>query len=492
MNLYSNKQRWKIVLFIIALVIAGGFLYLNSYFTSKLRTEKERDLEKWSQTIRKKADLVKLTNQTFEEKKKDEQWKAELWVRATEELQKDLNDYSLSTDIRESVSIPLIMVDESNNYSGSFNLNVSDTSAGFQDSVNKYIVEWPKINPPLELDISGFKLKILYDYSDTYYQLSRKRDSLINSFNDDLSSNTGLVPFVFVNAKSNELLATNISDLDNLELKIESFKAENEPISINLGGNNSGLIYHDKDPLLTQIKYFPYIQIGIISLFILIGYLLFSTFRKAEQNQVWAGMAKETAHQLGTPLSSLMAWIEMMKAQGVDENMVNEMNKDVDRLHTITERFSKIGSETKLEVQNVSDVIIHSANYLQSRVSKNVEFVLPKPGDINAKMNQPLFEWVMENLTKNAVDAMEGKGKIIYSITQNESEVFIDIKDSGKGIPSGKLKTVFEPGYSTKQRGWGLGLSLAKRIIENYHNGKIFVLESAENMGTTFRIILNQ
>jgi len=270
------------------------------------------------------------------------------------------------------------------------------------------------------------------------------------------------------------------------------FQAANQPIRIDLGGGEIGYIYHDVDPLQQQLLFYPYIQLGIIGLFILIGYLLFSTFRRAEQNQVWAGMAKETAHQLGTPLSSLMAWMELLKEQGVDIKTVQEMNKDVRRLETITERFSKIGSETQLTEANVVEVINSITEYLRNRISTKVVFNLPDQNNITAQMNAPLFEWVVENITKNAVDSMGGKGAITFMVSATASQVQIDISDTGKGIPTGKLKTVFEPGFTTKKRGWGLGLSLAKRIIENYHHGKIFVANSELNKGTTFRILLNQ
>jgi signal transduction histidine kinase len=244
--------------------------------------------------------------------------------------------------------------------------------------------------------------------------------------------------------------------------------------------------------LLTQLKYYPYFQFGIIGLFLIIAYYLFSTSRKVEQNQVWVGMAKETAHQLGTPLSSLMAWVEYLKLKNVDENTITELSKDITRLETITERFSKIGSMPKLENENVIEVLNQTLEYLKVRISKNVTIELKSEStDLLAKLNPSLFSWVLENLIKNAVDAMKGDGKITVSVTDQSQFVYIDVADTGTGIPRSKQKTIFEPGFTTKQRGWGLGLSLAKRIIENYHSGKIFVKQS-DAMGTTFRIVLNK
>ncbi|MBT5403416.1 MAG: HAMP domain-containing histidine kinase [Crocinitomicaceae bacterium] len=497
MNLYSKKLNWKIALALLAFLITGGFLWYSSYISGLTRFRNEQELEKWSLTIVKQAEVVKLTNQTFEQLKTEEQRKAKIWVRATKEFENDLPDYALSTELRDSIKIPLIMLDEHSNYASSFNLSIDENAKGFKDSIAKYIIAWQTLNEPLHLTISGFNYQIIYNNSNKYYALTKKRDSLINSFNEDLSANTGLVPFIFVDSATNNLLATNIKET-NLEInsrpidKMKIFQAANQPIRIDLGGGEIGYIYHDVDPLQQQLLFYPYIQLGIIGLFILIGYLLFSTFRRAEQNQVWAGMAKETAHQLGTPLSSLMAWMELLKEQGVDIKTVQEMNKDVRRLETITERFSKIGSETQLTEANVVEVINSITEYLRNRISTKVVFNLPDQNNITAQMNAPLFEWVVENITKNAVDSMGGKGAITFMVSATASQVQIDISDTGKGIPTGKLKTVFEPGFTTKKRGWGLGLSLAKRIIENYHHGKIFVANSELNKGTTFRILLNQ
>jgi signal transduction histidine kinase len=228
----------------------------------------------------------------------------------------------------------------------------------------------------------------------------------------------------------------------------------------------------------------------IIGLFLTVAYLLFSVARKAEQNQVWVGLAKETAHQLGTPLSSIMAWVEILRMQDVGEETI----VDVDRLQTVAERCSKIGSQTTLTKMNITELIYSSIAYLKTRTSQNVRYYILTPSEVNiyAPINQQLFEWVIENLCKNAVDAMEGKGSITINITEDHQTVSLDITDTGKGIPKSKFKTIFNPGYTSKQRGWGLGLSLSERIITNYHSGKIFVKSSTLDKGTTFRIILKK
>jgi signal transduction histidine kinase len=268
--------------------------------------------------------------------------------------------------------------------------------------------------------------------------------------------------------------------------------SENDKIEVELNDDIKGEIYYFESQTLKQLRFYPWIQLGIIILFLIIAYFLFSTFRKAEQNQVWAGMAKETAHQLGTPLSSLMAWVEIIKADGVPESSIVEMNKDIKRLETITDRFSKIGSKAKTKPQDVVDLISKSLEYLQSRVSRKVVLSLTGEKEAIAKLNEPLFEWVIENLTKNAVDAIQGEGSVVFDVSSSGEKVFIDVTDTGKGVPLNRQKSIFNPGYTTKERGWGLGLSLVKRIVEEQLEGKIFVKTSELNKGTTFRIIVNK
>lgn len=279
-----------------------------------------------------------------------------------------------------------------------------------------------------------------------------------------------------------------------LEEQLAIMKKENEAIEVAIGDDNFQYIHFKNSTLLTQLKYFPYIQLGVITLFILVSYFAFSTSRKAEQNQVWMGLAKETAHQLGTPLSSIMAWLEVLRTKSVDESTLIEFEKDVKRLETITERFSKIGSIPKLDPTNISQILEEAVNYISSRVSKKVEFNMDyeELRDVMVPLNKSLFEWVIENLCKNAVDAMNGAGKITISVSDQTQFVYIDIRDTGKGMAKSMFKTVFEPGFTTKKRGWGLGLSLCKRIIENYHGGKIFVKGSEVDKGTTFRVVLKK
>jgi len=277
-----------------------------------------------------------------------------------------------------------------------------------------------------------------------------------------------------------------------LQKRLQIMKEQHQPIVIEYDAGHKNYVYYEDSNLLTKLVYYPYILIIVFSFFIGLAYYGFSSSRKAEENQLWAGMSKETAHQLGTPISSLVAWVELLKMKGMDENLVIEINKDIKRLETITERFSGIGSTPVLIKDNLLRILTSSISYLQSRTSKKIEYNYDydKNGELLIPINESLFEWVIENMCKNAIDAMQGRGKLRISVIEKKERVIIDIKDTGKGIAKTQYKTVFKPGFTTKKRGWGLGLSLVKRIIETYHLGKVFVKSSEIGKGTTFRIIL--
>ncbi|MBK0404940.1 HAMP domain-containing histidine kinase [Adhaeribacter sp. BT258] len=312
------------------------------------------------------------------------------------------------------------------------------------------------------------------------------------------------VPVILTDGEENVMdyknfrLPENITEEKKAELlrkEIAEMKAQHQPILVEFGEGFKNYIFYKDSTLLTQLRYYPYVQLTVMACFALMAYFAFSYSRKAEQNRVWVGLAKETAHQLGTPLSSLMAWYEYLRSSPKFEHepIVEELGKDVRRLEIITERFSNIGSVPVVKDENILKVTEKALSYLKSRVSQKVVFSLHAdfPSHIPAKVNIPLYEWVVENICKNAIDAMDGKGSIDVNLSlHGKNFIAIDIKDTGKGIPKNMLDNVFMPGYTTKKRGWGLGLALAKRIIENYHSGKLFVKWSEVGKGTTFRIML--
>ena len=282
-------------------------------------------------------------------------------------------------------------------------------------------------------------------------------------------------------------------NLAYLEKQLGKMQASYAPIAIEQPSGNSHYLYYKGSDLLRWLKWFPYIQLFVIALFLASAYYLFSEARKTEQNQVWVAMSKETAHQLGTPISSLLGWIEYLKLSedNAIQEIVPELEKDVSRLELITDRFSKIGSKPQLETHDIVGILNETVDYMQKRSPKHVYFTKKYALEHQeVDLYPPLFNWVVENLIKNALDAMDGKGKINVNLHEHNHRVVIDITDSGKGIQNRNKNIVFRPGYSTKKRGWGLGLSLSKRIIEEYHGGKLFVLHSEKNKGTTFRIEL--
>lgn len=294
-----------------------------------------------------------------------------------------------------------------------------------------------------------------------------------------------------MNYKNIDLPEKNVEGF--LYQKAQELKKKNQPIPIDMEDGTFQYLYYDDSINLKRLLIYPYAQLSVMAVFILIAFLALTSTKRAEQNKVWVGLSKETAHQLGTPISSLIAWVEYLKMKEVDPSLLEEMEKDVKRLETIADRFSKIGSQPEPVPLDICDSIRAALNYMETRISSKVKITVEAPEEpVMVLMNDSLFAWVVENLCKNAVDAMGGQGDIRFHIEEKAKKVYIDVSDTGKGILKSKFKTVFNPGYTTKKRGWGLGLSLVKRIIESYHGGKIYVKNSEIGKGTTFRIELNR
>lgn len=305
------------------------------------------------------------------------------------------------------------------------------------------------------------------------------------------------IPAIIADAEGNIFTYRNVypplSDPDAfLKSEIRKLREKHQPITIRLDENTTQYLYYDDSTLLKRLAYFPYVQWLIIMTFCIVLFFVFTSAKKAEQDRVWVGLSKETAHQLGTPISSLLAWVEILKCNDEESELITEIEKDVNRLKTIAERFSKIGSLPEKEEVNLQEILESTVSYMQKRASSRIAIRCDYDTDAPTQMRlcKPLFEWVVENLCKNAIDAMDGEGRIEIRAFRKDENLCIDVQDTGKGIAKSKFKTVFKPGYTTKKRGWGLGLSLVKRIIEEYHEGKIFVKRSEINKGTTFRILL--
>lgn len=325
---------------------------------------------------------------------------------------------------------------------------------------------------------------------------------------DNLNENIGNLPLkVITSNKTTPMIMANSDgsfDFNNIDedkakdsgyikILILKFEKENTPIDVKIDGKLISKIYYGNSPLLNKLKYYPLALLLIVFLFGAVIFFFYSSNKNATQNKLWSGMAKETAHQIGTPLSSLIGWTEILKSEHVNPDYIAEIEKDVDRLETITERFSKIGSSPTLEISDIIKETIDSYDYLKARSSKLIDFEIITPeGDIPVNLNKQLYSWTIENLVKNAIDAMKGRGKLTVEISQLENNIKVSITDTGKGIPKKDFNKIFSPGYTTKKRGWGLGLSLTRRIIEDFHNGKIKVLQSQKEKGTTIQISLKR
>ena len=500
MKLYSKKQQWKKFLILIGLAIVVVIFYFTSAAVDNLKKAELEKIQLWSEAIKKKAELVRLTNIAFEQLAESERNKVKLWARATEEFKKPLSDFGLALEIIQgNINIPLILTDKEGNYIShkNFDLNTIISTDNLNSKVDSICNVWLKQNPPIIIKyFEDREQKIFYSNSKKYFQLQITRDSLLSAFSIDIMNNIAQLPVVFWSLEGDSLIASNVINYktknQDLESIMSKMKNENNPVPIFLGNGRNGVIYFSNSDILFQLQYFPFITLLIISLFLLISYLTFSSFRKAEQNQVWAGMAKETAHQMGTPLSSLQGWIEVLKNKKIGNlDAFNEMEKDINRLTMVSQRFSKIGSSVKLVKTDLLLFFDSHLEYMQKRIPKTVTIkkdFLDQP--VYTQINTPLFSWVIENVMKNAADAMSGVGEIIIKLRIINSSVHIFIQDTGKGITNSNQKTVFEPGYTTKDRGWGLGLSLAKRIVEGHHNGKIQVSQSKMNVGTVMEIII--
>ncbi|MCD6661201.1 MAG: HAMP domain-containing histidine kinase [Lentimicrobium sp.] len=499
-NIYEQKKTWKRWLFIMALLIVGFSLWYSNQLVKNIARDERAKITTWANAIQQRVNLVNYTDNFFDKIRAEERKRVEILAEATERMVmagENENILFYLSIISNNTSIPVILADPQGRIKEARNVDF-DT-----DSIKEFtpeLLEEFSVYPPLKLDYySGNFVYFYYKDSRLFSELKVVLDDLVESFFNEVANNSASVPVIITDSTRTKVEAwgaidsTKLSDSVYLNQMLAEMSAQNDPIGITIADQTHYIFYKDSF-LLTQLRYFPIIQLAIISIFLLVSYLLFSIARRSEQNQVWVGLAKETAHQLGTPLSSMMAWVEYLRTKDVGEGTIEELEKDVNRLNTIAERFSKIGSAANLKTENLVDVIFNSVAYLKTRTSNKVTFTIepPRGSVILVPLNYQLFDWVIENLVKNAVDAMSGQGTINIDISEEDNHINIDISDTGKGIPRKKFQTIFNPGYTSKQRGWGLGLSLTQRIIREIHDGKIFVKSSVAGKGTTFRIVLKK
>ncbi|MBQ6771596.1 MAG: HAMP domain-containing histidine kinase [Bacteroidales bacterium] len=499
-NFYTNKKRWKWALAVIALLLIAASLWYTNRLVKSIAEQETRQVKMWAAAMEQQALMMNSTEDFFNKVSEQEQLRVELLANAYRriiDISSNENTAIYLAIIQNNISIPLVLTDEEGSIMSSNNLPPEqEGKTTFDEEMKQAYSKFP----PIKIDPGyGIVQWLYYNESLNYTELKAVLEGMIDRFMEEITLNSVGAPVIITNEDHSQILG--FGNLDSIQMQdtgfvrrqLEIMADENDPLQIEFMNTGKATIFYRTSDLVEQMRYYPMIQFFVAALFILIAYLLFSYARRSEQNQVWAGMAKETAHQLGTPLSSLMGWIELLKMQEEPFVGTHEMEKDIERLQIVTDRFSKIGSVPMLEPTDVNFLIRDTMDYLQKRFSKKFEFEINLPkGELTMPLIPSLFRWVLENLTKNAIDAMGDKGKITLDLIDDGDHIHIDLSDTGKGIPKSQIKQVFNPGFTSKKRGWGLGLSLAKRIIEDYHKGKIFVKSSIVGEGTTFRITLKK
>ena len=484
----------------IALLLIAASLWYTNRLVKSIAEQETRQVKMWAAAMEQQAVMMKSTEEFFNKVSEQEQLRVELLANAYRhviDISSNENTAIYLDIFRNNISIPLVIIDTKGNILNKANLPPEqEDKQTFDEEMKHYYSKFP----PIKIDPGYGSVQYLY-YNESliYTELKAVLEDMTAHFMEEITLNSVGAPVIITNEDQSQILS--FGNLDSLMMKDSSYVAkqiaimrnENDPLQIEFMNTGKATVFYRTSDLVEQMRYYPMIQFIVAALFILIAYLLFSYARRSEQNQVWAGMAKETAHQLGTPLSSLMGWIELMKMQEEPFAGTYEMEKDIERLQIVTDRFSKIGSIPVLEPTNIIYHIRDTMDYLQKRFSKKFEFEVNLPeGELVLPLIPSLFRWVLENVTKNAIDAMGDHGKVTLDLIDDGDHIHIDISDTGKGIAKSQLKQVFNPGYTSKKRGWGMGLSLAKRIIEDYHKGRIFVKSSVVGEGTTFRITLKK
>lgn len=475
-----------------ATAIVALTLWSSGTIARRLRAEEQLKVDLWYEAIIQREQLVGYTNVLFASLKQEEMDKGDLIGEAYREIQKAGTEGSGNLSItipiiQNNRTIPILVYKDGEMQ---FSRNVDSTWTSMQlDSLR---AEMEANGTFISFEESD--LTVYYAQSNRFRELQRVLDDIINSFISETVLNSASIPVLLTDSSMTRILRADRfspGDLTDTTALIARLSQVNAPILLDLPDKARQWILYDESIVLKQLRFFPVVQLMIIGGFLLLAYSSFSAFRRSEQNRVWVGMAKETAHQLGTPLSALLAWVEVLRSEGVDEGVLKELGKDLDRLRTVTDRFSKIGSTPELTPEDLGPFVGETMSYLQRRMPRAVDFevVLPS-GPCQVAFNPALFGWVLENLTKNAVDAMEGVGSLHVKMNVEAGKAVLDVEDTGRGMPRRVQRQVFDPGFSTKARGWGLGLSLVRRIVREYHGGQIVILRSEEGVGTTFRITL--
>jgi len=487
----------------MALVIVASTLVYSYYLVNKIAKQEQAKVRLWAEAVTNRAKLVHKTDSIFKIFEVEDRKNIELWAEANKFIAQDEGGgdiYWPTKILSNNTIIPVIITNEKDEIT--FYNNFPEEKSKDTVYLREQLKKFKEKNKPIDVSYKVFGIvmtqNLYYDDSYIYSELKTTIDDLVRSFISETVINSASVPVIITNENKDSVIAYgNIDELNmgvnpSQNALLEKMKGHNV-IEVELSKGNTNYVFYMNSYVLRLLKYFPFIFLAIIAIFLMISYLLFSTSRRSEQNQVWVGMSKETAHQLGTPITSLLGWVEILKLKNVEPEAIAEIEKDIFRLQVVSERFSKIGSTPELKDESADRVLTGIIEYMKLRTTSKIQYEYKNSlnNEVILPMNKPLFEWVLENLFRNAIDSITGPGKITVEVNlQGDEYCIIDVTDTGKGIAKNQQKIIFRPGYTTKKRGWGLGLSLTKRIVEEYHKGKIFVKQSETGKGTTFRIML--
>lgn len=491
----NRKLQWTLLAVTIVLALVA-LLSINS-MAVQIRQSEQGKVKIWAGSIIQKTELVRQYDQFFNQVKLDEKRKIGLYT----DILESFNDGNMGADLNFSLAYVNYLIDSSKTpiiiTDRDSIITVPNELAG--KKIDSQLLEMYSENEPFHYKLWGMPMTLYYKETEVYANLRHVLWDFTRSYLNEITNNAVSVPVIIVDSSRTRVFESGNMDTAEFDTpaklakKLKAMASENPPIRISLVEDRPAYIYYEDTPLLKMLDRLPLLYLFIAIVLVVVSYYLFRTAQSDEQNRIWVGMAKETAHQLGTPISALVAWNEVLKGKTYEEKYSAEIKKDLDRLDTIARRFSKIGSVPELKDGDVSAAVRSVVTYLQPRVSKKVSFVINTPEEpAIAPLNKYLFEWVIENLCKNAVDAMDGNGQITLTVSDDARSIFIDVADTGKGISPAMQKHIFDSGFTTKQRGWGLGLSLARRIINVYHRGKIVLKYSVEGQGSVFRITLRK
>ena len=502
---YKKPRKGKWVIISVSILFALATLWAINAFDKQIRLSEQEKVRLWANAISQKSELMSSTETFFNEVGIDERRKVKLYIDVLQSFNKsDLGsdaEFYLSyvSYIVDSSRTPFMILDGDSTVTSCGNIypTAAEDATLIGKKVSPELLVFFSQNPPFHYKIWGIPLTLLYRESKIYSDMREALDNLNSSFLSEVTNNSVFVPVIVVDSTrclvlgSGNIRSSDFDTPEKLQRKLSDMADVNEPIALRLADRRLAYVYYENTPLLRMLRFLPILYIFLALILIIISYNLFRTARSDEENRIWVGMAKETAHQLGTPISSLSGWADYLEGKPLEEPYISEIRKDIDRLDTIARRFSKIGSVPELVDEDLCQVIRHTISYMEKRSPRKVHFETTLPDrPVMVPLNRYLFEWVIENICKNAIDAMEGRGTFSTIVTTEGSTVNIDLADTGKGIPPSQQKLIFESGFSTKQRGWGLGLSLARRIVQEYHKGKIFLKYSIPGQGTVFCITL--